>query len=135
MEVRMKKIIIFAVCLFLLIQVFSVLEVSHAKNQMVGSIHGEGQVLGNELLGRTRLGFLDPYGYPKFSPKLTKLLFDSLGVKDYDEYKDELTKRLDELAPTFYRQDFLCGRPVLSGRMPQKKSHSRAQRASSISLP
>ncbi len=117
----MKKIIIFAVCLFLLTQVFPVLEMSHAKNQMAGSIHGEGQVLGNELLGRTRLGFLDPYGYPKFSPKLTKLLFDSLGVKGYDEYKDELTKHLDELAPTFYRQDFFMWAPSFEWKDAAKK--------------
>ncbi len=57
-------------------------------------------------LGRNRLGFLGPYGFPKYSRELTKKLFTSLGVKDEAEYQQRVRKELDELGPTTNRENF-----------------------------
>lgn len=56
--------------------------------------------------GRNRLGFLNAYGFPKYSKDMTKKYFDSLGVKNEEEFDSKISTELAPLNPTVARIDF-----------------------------
>lgn len=62
---------------------------------------------GNEnLVGPNRIGFLNPFGYPKYSQEATNAYFKSLNVTNAKEYISNVKQELKILNPNILRIDF-----------------------------
>lgn len=59
-----------------------------------------------QLPGANRIGFLNPFGYPKYSQEATNTYFNSLNVANAKEYASKVMQELTILNPNVIRLDF-----------------------------
>lgn len=77
-----------------------------------------------------RLGFLNPYGYPKYSQEATKSYFESLKVNNAKEYISKVKQEMTTLNPGVMRVDFFMfagdqWKQMLSGIDPSNANQVR----------
>lgn len=60
----------------------------------------------NQITGQNRIGFLNPFGYPKYSQEATNTYFKSLNVANAKEYISKVKQELITLNPGVIRIDF-----------------------------